>query len=52
MNLKKINIENKKIRDLIPQVLTVLALISIIFILLPMLRLTWATEEYPLVLVF
>ena len=31
MNLKKINIENKKIRDLIPQVLTVLALISVIF---------------------
>ena len=31
MNLKKLNIENKKIRDLIPQVLTVLALLSVIF---------------------
>ena len=30
MNLKKLNIENKKIRDLIPQVLTVLALLSVI----------------------
>ena len=30
MNLKKLNIENKKIRDLIPQLVTVLALISII----------------------
>ena len=31
MNLKKLNIENKKIRDLIPQALTVLALVSVIF---------------------
>ena len=30
MNLKKLNIENKKIRDLIPQALTVLALLSVI----------------------
>ena len=30
MNLKKLNIENKRIRDLIPQILTVLALLSII----------------------
>ena len=30
MNLKKINIENKKIRDLIPQALTVLALLSVV----------------------
>ena len=31
MNLKKLNIENKKIRDFIPQALTVLALLSVIF---------------------
>ena len=31
MNLKKINIENKKIKDLIPQILTLLALLSVIF---------------------
>ena len=30
MNLKKLNIENKKIRDLIPQALTVIALLSTI----------------------
>ena len=30
MNFKKLNIENKKIRDLIPQALTVLALLSVI----------------------
>ena len=31
MNLKKINIENKKVRDFIPQALTILALLSVIF---------------------
>ena len=30
MNLKKLNIENKRVRDFIPQALTVLALVSII----------------------
>ena len=30
MNFKKLNIENKRIRDLIPQVLTILALLSVI----------------------
>tara|TARA_B100001063_G_scaffold224659_1_gene232836 strand:- start:247 stop:573 length:327 start_codon:yes stop_codon:yes gene_type:complete len=30
MNLKKLNIENKKVRDLIPQAITVLALLSIV----------------------
>ena len=30
MNLKKLNIENKKVRDIIPQALTILALLSVI----------------------
>ena len=33
MNLKKLNIENKKIRDLIPQALTILALLSVVIYL-------------------
>ena len=30
MNLKKLNIENKKVKDFIPQALTVIALLSVI----------------------
>ena len=30
MNLKKLNIENKKVRDFIPQLITVIALLSVI----------------------